>query len=220
MFSRRFRNSRRRSARRVVSSVDNVRDPGTVVPRPPLLSTQPFPLTLRYQVGNSVQNLTFIRSQLLNVLGMATATTTVNRALGGVKVRRIDIYTPQINNTTQPSSFVFQWYTSDSCPRVYTSSSSSSTSGFLSMVPPKDSLASFWNITGFNESEVVFAMDTTAGAIIDLHLSVTLANNTTGLDGAVPRTSSGLTVGVMYQAYLDYPVGTAVLAPVGYSAAP
>jgi hypothetical protein len=91
------------------------------------------------------------------------------------------------------------------CPKIVNVATIGTASiGYLSVEPPKDSLASYWSISGSNEADVLFSMDLPTNTIIDVDVTYQLLNGVADSPAAIPVSSTQTVVGgIIYQVALD-----------------
>jgi len=143
-----------------------------------------------------------------NVAHSAAATYPIAQA---VKLNAIEIFTPVAAQGTSVTVSV-EWPASgQNMPREVSDTSISVTQGaHIYTVPPRQSLAAFWN-TGSGSN--LFSAVIPSGSIIDVWLSFVLADGDAGAGGSL--TLAGATAGFMYYGALDNQTSAAaVLAPV------
>jgi hypothetical protein len=120
---------------------------------------------------------------------MGLSATTAARLFAAVKIRKIVLYAGAISGGD--SQVNLQWVSEYGLPKVITDISSSATyPARIEAAPPKDSIASFWSLTGTNESQVMVELSVPNGGYIDLHVSAVLQNGILGFD------TSGVTLTV------------------------
>jgi hypothetical protein len=99
---------------------------------------------------------------------------------------------------------------------VSDSSSNVAAPAYISTVPPKQSIASFWALTGSNEGFSMFELNTPIGSIIDIHITAVLFNGAFGLNtGGVALTITGGTAGMIGATALDHGA-SAICGPVAW----
>jgi hypothetical protein len=150
---------------------------------------------------------------MLNILALATTGIIGSRLFGAVKVRWISVYS---QSGSGGGDVYLQWFSESGAQKLLTDTSTSTAypACIVEAKPPKDSLAGFWSISGVNETDTLFVLDSTLGAYVDVAVSYTLANNDLG---AVPPTVLAVTgvSGVIGQCALDHS-GSATFGSVGW----
>lgn len=173
----------------------------------------------RYQAVASAGPVSITRAELLNMLVVGVSSTQVARMFSGIKLNRVEIRALSVPNLAagtdaQLLTETIEWTSS------YGPSSEVSDSGtplhppLLITAPPAQSLASFWSLTGSNESDVLFLLNITGGAIMDVWVDAILQ------DGQSPTVigsfTSTPTVGQVYALALDGRASNN-LVPVSYT---
>jgi hypothetical protein len=181
-------------------------------------SNPTFNQTFRYSASGVANNLIVSRGDILGILQCANGSGTaqpMSRLMNGVKVNWVDVYLLP-NGGTSPTQTTFTWQSAFGKNRVYSLIAVGSANiPHFRAVPPRNSTASFWSITGSNESEPLFNMDTVTGVIIDINVSFTLQNFVDVTTNPVVTNSSKTVVGgIVYGFALDGIV-TNILVPVG-----
>ncbi len=191
----------------------------SVIPHPTQFnSTVRFTRKARFVCGTSSSTLNLTRAMLLNHLVVAKTTTTATRLLSGIRLAHIQIwYFPTGNAASEqyvPNTVSVEW-TSTYGPSVIVSDTSLSIEpASILTKPPKDSLASFWSLTGTNESDVLAILTLLARTVIDITYECVLQNGETPV-GLSPTTV--MTAGAVYMSYLDGIAGSGNISPVSYS---
>jgi hypothetical protein len=161
-----------------------------------------------------VSALGVTRKELLNLLLVDFSALGPNayRIFSGVKLNRIEVRVPSAASDVTSTDISVEWTS------TYGPSSEVSDSGtplhppLLVTSPPPQSLASFWSLTGSNETDVLMILTAPVSAIIDVWVDVILQ------DGQTPvlvTTGNFLAPGTVVAFYLDGPSG--VIQPVGYT---
>lgn len=187
---------------------------------PPYQPTVTVGMVRRFQCTTDTTVATVTRAQLLNLMVMNVAGTTVNyRLLDAVLVRKIKIWgSADTGGSNTGSTVAIQWLSAGSPSRIVSDNNVGSTFGAkLSTKPPDKSYAALWSLTGTNESEQLFTLATSVGDIVDVHLTCVFQNEGLVATGAeaptsVASTASG-TTGTVYYLSLDVNT-TAKLPPV------
>ncbi len=164
---------------------------------PQFQSTKKFVGRARYLAlaANNIP-LSITRRILLNHLIMNTTATTNYRLLSGIRLKSVSIWQ---SGSTSPISV--EW-TSQYGPSSIVSDTAVGTAqpAYVSTSPPPMSLASFWSITGQNETEVIAILSYVTNAVIDITYEAVLQNGETPT--SVTTTANG-TTGTVYMTYLD-----------------
>jgi hypothetical protein len=168
-------------------------------------------------VGTLAGNVTQ-RSTILNLLGVATTTSQVARTFAGVKINRIEIFGVSGSGTTgtTASTVSLEWL-SEFGPSSETSDTGNAFNPpHLVCTPPPQSTASFWSLTGSNESVSLFSIAAPAGSVVDIWVEVVLFDAETPV---LVTSTSILSIGGMYAGYLTGSTGAgSYLLPVSYQA--
>jgi hypothetical protein len=176
--------------------------PGVLSP-PKFVPTISLGHKFRFTTGtNSVVFQGITRAMLLNLYTMATGTTVQNRILTAVKIKRVSVWggVPALGGA--PTSIEVEWLGSNAPSTIHTDSSMGVRPSFVTTVPPRDSSDRWWSISGQNETEVLLVLTIPAGSIIDLDLSIRLADNEAAVL-AESGTAAAATAGEVYWNYLD-----------------
>lgn len=165
---------------------------------PQLRSNVMFNHTYRFRstVGT---NVSITDTNLVESVGAlcAVANTTLYNIAGSVKVNRINIWTPTAaQGASATCDLEFNGLNNSPNMQYSDSTISVSEGAHLSVKPPKESLAAFWQkITGTQ----VFSITAPTGSIIDVRMSIILAD---GVPGTAYTVAAGV-AGVMYYPPLD-----------------
>jgi hypothetical protein len=158
--------------------------------------------------------VTISRANLLSLLVMNGASNTTNyRIITGLKLNRIEIFGPSNLGSIATASTVSVEWLSNLGPSTVVSDSSSSNAfpSHITTSPPPQSLASFWSLSGINETENLFTITAQTLSIIDVWCDIVLMNGESA--HSVPSTNSGV-AGTLYLLALDSSGGN--YPPVSY----
>jgi hypothetical protein len=188
---------------------------------PQFQSTIRFKHHFRFQAASQFTGFGITRGFLLNLLvvgdGGGSSTTFASRLFSGIKLNRVEIRCPGAASAAGSDTALLT--TSVEWTSSYGPSSEQSDSGtplhppLLMTSPPPQSLASFWSLTGSNESDVLMLMTVPALSIVDVWLDVVM------MDGQTPVTvilTSTTVDGLVYALALDGHASN-VLVPVSYT---
>jgi hypothetical protein len=179
----------------------------------------------RYIDIGSGTTFNITRGNLLNLMVSANTTSTAARLIAGIKLNRIEMFTTASSTSgSSPSETTIsvEWL-SNYGPSSESSDSSISVSlpAHVTSRPPPNSLASFWSLTGSNESEIVAKLQlpsSVSGAyaytIVDIWVDVVLMDDETPL--TVTGYTNTLTLSQFYLGYLDGNGSSAEIKPVSY----
>jgi hypothetical protein len=183
------------------------------IPRPPQFeSTYRTVHRVRYVTTNGGGNISFTRANLLNQLVMNKASGVNNgRILSGVKLDKIEMWCFSSSSTANYSVCSVEWTSTYGPSKVVSDSSIALEPGYVHSSPPAQSLASFWSISGSNESDIIMLLNYPGNCIIDITYSLIVQNGETPVN--VVTTNSGV-AGQVYQLPLDQTGGNVV--PVSY----
>jgi hypothetical protein len=161
--------------------------------------------TQRYQATSANTALNITRAFILNTIFVNLTSGTSNvRIFAAVRVNRVCL------TTSAQAALEWQSAYGPTSATVVTATSTTAP-GEFSQRPAKNSLASFWSMSGSNESESLMALSFSSGDFVDVDYSAVLLDqeNAVGV-----TTGSGGTSGSMYRSYLDGPRSGALLVPV------
>jgi hypothetical protein len=174
----------------------------------------------RFQKGSAASGapINITRANLLNLMLVGSGAFSGYRIIAGIKLKRIEIIsTFGTGSTTDPVPISLEWL-SNYGPSAQSSDTASNVSvnACIKTSPPKQSLASFWSLTGVNESEVLckLILPQNASHTVDLWVDIVL------MDDETPVTVVTAALSTAAQFYLSYMDGqsTSVLVPVSYTA--
>jgi len=168
------------------------------------------------QLGSSSYAYGIARSDLLNLLMVNLSGTTNNsRLIAGVKIRRIEMWGISNGSTTQNTGTISVEWLSQFGPSLEVSDTAipSIRPPYLTATPPAQSAASFWSLTGKNESEVLFNVaGSLSGSIMDIFLDVIFYDGESVVN--ITTTNAG-TAGQLYMGTLPGSAPT-TFVPVSY----
>jgi len=188
---------------------------------PPMFKSQiEVSRRFRFQVTSQTATTTsnIRRSDLLNLLMVNLAGGTSSaRLIAGVKVRRVEFWGLSNSASVQNTGTIsIEWLSQFGPSREISDTAIPSIRPpYLSATPPIQSAASFWSLTGSNESEVLFTLVATpSGCVIDVFLDIILFDGESSV--TITTTASG-TTGQLYMGYLDGPISGGKWQPVSYT---
>lgn len=161
--------------------------------------------TVRYATTAAMGQVAITRAMLLNHQIVNTAGTTTNYRLSeSVRIKSVEIWS--LNHSGTSNTCAIEW-TSEYGPASLVSDTSLGTAIPLHIKtsPPPSSLASFWCVSGANESQGICNITTGGDSdIIEVVLEYVIQNFGLGIGAptAVTSTAAG-TVGTVYTTYLD-----------------
>jgi len=206
--SLRNRNSRRSSRRRNKGSRNNQK---VVLTPPPFLPTVCAGHKFRFNCGTNTGNFTITRGNLLNLMVVATTTTTVARIYTGIKLKRVQIWVnpPVVGDPSLQCSL--EWVGENSPSVLHSDSTMGVRPAYISSKPPLDSSNRWWSMSGSQEADPLFSLSLPVGSVIDITTSIRFVDNEAAVnEGGIV----GALVGTVYYNYLDG-VTSGMLSPVG-----
>jgi hypothetical protein len=170
------------------------------VPRPPQINNlnPASSFRIRYNMGSGTVSIN-PNNILASVGNIATGMNTLYSFWGSVKISSIEMWCPSVNNATTECSV--EWIASlyGKTKTVQDASNSVTYPAHIKTVPPKETLASFWQSTSTDD---FFNISTSASnTIVDLTVSLTMGDNF--LNNFVTTTIGAATVGNIYYLGLD-----------------
>jgi hypothetical protein len=183
--------------------------------RPPQFNaTISLTRTARFQAsGVAHTGLSVTRGMLLNHLFVNAANALVNyRVVSGIRIRKVRMWAIG-NAVAAPVTLSIEWLSTLGPSKFVSASSMSVEPAFIRSAPPLLSTASFWSLTGFNETEVLFVLDYVIGTVIDLQYEVYFQNGETPV---TVTTANNGTAGNLYMSPLDGVGAGRELLPTSY----
>lgn len=171
-----------------------------------------------YSAVGNITTFNITRANLLNLLFVGAGSTNAHRIIAGIKLNRIECFLPPMANGTV-TTVSLEWRSNyGPTSEVSDSTSSLAQAACIKTSPPRQSLASFWSMTGSNESEVLFRISATQNAsagsqnlIIDCWVDIVMMDDDTPV---TLTTNSTTTAAQLYAGFLDGQGSGAVLTPV------
>jgi hypothetical protein len=204
------RKSKGRDHQRVQASGSGVQNVDTNILRP-FDSTIKFKHHARYLASANITNQPVTRGNMLSTLLVNLAGSTNNaRIIAGVKLNRIELY-----YATDFHPISVEWLsnygpTTEKSDQTLTTASTAC----VKTSPPRNSLASFWTMTGSNESEILMLLTGQATMLVDVYSEFVLFDGETVATQST--TASGVT-GTLYLTSFDGPNSAAKLVPQSYT---
>jgi hypothetical protein len=163
--------------------------------------------------GGQLVNFGLTRAMLLNHLVVNTSANSNGRVVSGYKLNRITARCqPPGGLATSIITTSVEWTSTYGPSKISSGSSMGIHNAQLSAKPPRQSLASFWSLTGSGETDVIAILNFPTGTVVDIDYSIILQDGEAPVN--VVTTAAGV-VGTLYMLYLD---GSASgqFAPVSY----
>jgi len=160
-------------------------------------------MVLRFYCVTAQSAATYTRSQLMSLLVFGKGDTTPYRMLQAIKLKKIELWDPANGVGTPDNHANITWLGTQSQRRVFDDASvGTSQAAYISTRAPRDSDAFFVSWQGTSESTPLFGISCGVGAILDLHVTVTLASDFNSAQSTVATTATA-TAGVIYFNNLD-----------------
>lgn len=156
-----------------------------------------FRFVVTVQVASSIT-----RKDLLNLIFINAVTTTQSRIFSAVKLNRVEIWAVagSGSNDFSTANISMNWLSNYGPNTEVSDSGNAFNTAHITTSPPRQSLASFWSLTGSNETEALFFLSAPVGAIVDVWVDATLFDGA----GAAFTTNGSGSGSFLYFGYLDY----------------
>jgi hypothetical protein len=162
--------------------------------------------------------LSLTRAMLLNHLVVAKTTTTATRILSGFRLKSIQIWNFPTSTSSSlqftPSVVSVEWTSTYGPSKIIQDTSMAIQAAYVQTSPPRNSLASFWSLSGSNESDVLAILTLPTSSVIDITYECILQN---GEIVTALSPTQVMTAGTVYMSYLDGIAGTGLIPPLSYS---
>jgi hypothetical protein len=161
-----------------------------------------FPMVFRFQCGGAQTASFYTRGQLLSLLISGNGSTSATRYIQAIRINKLELWDPAngINVTNHAN---LTWLGTQSQHRVLDSVTvGTAAAAYITTKPPRDSSAYFVSQQGVSESEALFGITCSVGAVLDVHATVTVASDSTTVQTVV-TTSNTTTAGQVYFWNLD-----------------
>jgi hypothetical protein len=169
-------------------------------------------MTVRYEVLSAVSGSSGLitRYDVLNFLLSGFSTNSCYRVAGSVRVNMISLWLSSAASGNQALSITWDCV---AAPFVIKSSEQMGLARPAHVVsrPPKNSSASWWSVTGSNESDNLFLLNCPAGTVIDVSFSYCLMDPQSQSHVNI-ATSQTPTFGAIYRAPLNGVFATSIRA--------
>jgi len=114
----------------------------------------------------------------------------------------------------EPAIVQLQWSSNYGPTSEFSDTGNAFAPAHLIVTPPPQSLASFWSLTGSNESEILATYSCSIFTTVDVYVDMVLEDGESV--ATVTTTASGV-AGQLYAGYLDRSVGAgALFIPISY----
>lgn len=174
-----------------------------------------FAHMFRYAAGGT-GTFSITRGNLLNTLlcGTSVAPAQAARLISGVKLNQIEVRTLTASSDVTSATISIEWTSTLGPSSEVSDTGTPLHPPFLHTSPPRSSLASFWSLTGSQESDVLMLLTVTQNSVIDVWFSYVLQDGQTPVIVSFAGTS---VVGQVYAGFLDGQGAGAKLQPISYT---
>lgn len=177
--------------------------------------------TFRFRCTATLTSATAItRKALLDLMSTnvvaAGGANSYSRIFSAIRLREIRAWTDTPALGSAPSSISVEWAALYTPSNIIQCTSSGSNAGFIRTRPPKNSSCGWWSLVNQNETEGLFGISCTTGAIIEYDVDIMLVDD----EGVTFAANTG--AGVLGTVYGGYGDGYAAkkLLPLGLTPAP
>jgi hypothetical protein len=161
-----------------------------------------FPMIFRFQCAGAQTASAYNRGQLLSLLVSGNGSTSATRLIQSIKVNKLELWDPA-NGVNVTNHANITWLSTQSQRSVIDAVTvGTAAAAYISTRPPRNSTAFFVSSQGVNESEGLFGITCSVGAILDVHATVTIASDWTVVMSVV-TTANTTTAGQVYFWNLD-----------------
>jgi hypothetical protein len=158
---------------------------------------------------------TITRADMLDLLFVNKVANNNARLFSGIKLNRVEVYAVGGSAAALPitsTTVSLEWLSNYGPSNEYSDTGNQFEPGHLVCTPPPMSLASFWSLTGSNETETLFTLTAPVACIVDIDTDIVLNDGETPVN--IVTVAAG-TIGLTYASYLDFS-STKVIQPVSY----
>jgi hypothetical protein len=158
------------------------------------------------------------RSDLLNLITVCPVNgTSVFRVYAGVKLNQVSMYAvggATVAAPFTPATLSLEWLSTYGPTTELSDTGNAFEPAKVVSSPPRLSLASFWSLTGLNETDILYQSTVPIGTIVDVHVEIVYFDVDTSV--AVTTIAAG-SAGQTYAGFLDRSAGAAaIMVPVSY----
>jgi hypothetical protein len=176
-----------------------------------------FKHKFRFQSFAAV-TFTTLRSDLLGLLAMNLTSGTSNASIiAGVKLNRVEMFAvggSSVAAPFTPAVVSVEWLSNYGPSSEISDTGNAMTPAKVVSSPPRNSLASFWSLTGINPTETLFTMVCPINCVVDVWVDLVLEDGESSL---LYTTIAAGTAGQLYAGLLDRSAGAAAeMVPVSY----
>jgi hypothetical protein len=159
-------------------------------------------LSHKFRFINGANSGTFnvARSNLLNLLQLATTATTTVRLFQAVRLKKVEIWGNPVALGAAPTTVRLEWIGNNAPSTQVSDTGMGVLPAHVSSVPPANSSNRWWCISGTSESEDLFTLVLQPDCVIDVTLELRYVETETPVAGDIP---AGASVGQLYGNYLD-----------------
>jgi len=172
----------------------------------------------RFVANSGGTTATITRIGLLDLLCMATTSTSAYRIVDAFKINRVELWCANNPASADANTAEIEWLASDNIGNSKTYNDTAigiSDVAHVVATPPVGSTASFWNQSSVGSTDVnLFRLAIPDGGLVDVVMDIILMDSDSRV--AVTGAVAGATAGNFYCRALDSQSGGSTLLPVGY----
>lgn len=169
---------------------------------PRLISAPHVPRHVFRYIANATNAVTVSRTEIAQLMSIATTTTNQFRLYQSILVKRITMWGSPPALGSASTAIAVEWRGVNTPNSTFSALAIGVEPAYLSVKPPKDSSNRWWTGPGSTFAEGLFALSAPIGTILDLEVEIFFPDS----DGAVASeqgTASGSVAGTTYYNYLD-----------------
>jgi len=182
---------------------------------PPYVPTMRLSHKFRFESGIYNGVFAISRKNLLNLVQLATSTTTTVRIFEAVKLKSVEVWTSPPALGTAPANVSVEWLGENSPSTVVSDTSMGVRPAHVRTKPPPSSSNRWWCISGSMETDTLFQLSVGPNSVIDVTLDLRLVESEPPTAGDAPTAAVN---GTLYGNCLDGILGQ--LIPADYNKLP
>lgn len=176
----------------------------------PFVPTPSFTHRFRFTAGSSLTRTPVTRACLLNLIEVETGMATAVRVFESIRVVDLEVWAPTTSSFASQEIAV-EWNGANAPSTIRSDVSMNLAPAHVYTLPPRDSSAKWWSISGSSESEILVYLTAPSGSIVDLRVNARVIDHEAATAAEAP---AGGTAGQIVYNYLDG-LASGKMSPIG-----
>jgi hypothetical protein len=153
---------------------------------------------------------------MFNLLLVTPTAVTSVRLIEGIRLKKVEVWANPTALGSAPTVISLEWLGQNAPSTLISDTSMGVLPAHIRAIPPKDSSAEWWSMSGHEETDQLFTLNLPSNCVIDVFTEIRLVEQEAPTAGDIPTAA---VIGQVYGDYLDG-LASGKLAPDGLTALP